>query len=345
MWLLTVNLYSSGFGGICYCYDITTGNLLWTYGNGGAGNSTRAGFQNAYGEYPTFINAIGNGIVYLVSTEHTVTTPIYKGAMARAIDATTGKEIWTLSDYTGEFGTTSYAIADGFATFFNGYDNQIYVVGRGPSATTIEAPLTAITLGSSLEIQGTVTDISVGTQQTAQKADFPNGVPAVSDASMTDWMGYVYQQKPHPANTTGVPVTLTALDPNHNTENIGTVTTDVMGLYHIMWTPPVPGEYTIIATFAGSNSYWPSYSETAIGVAAAAHPSATTGPSVTTVPSATPSSTGTPAPTSAVSPSVAPTPTPPASSAASSTTLYIVAAAAVIIIIIAAAAIVLRKRK
>ena len=34
------NLYSMGYGGILYCYDDQTGKLLWTYGNGGAGNST-----------------------------------------------------------------------------------------------------------------------------------------------------------------------------------------------------------------------------------------------------------------------------------------------------------------
>ena len=112
---------------------MTNGKLLWTYGNGGAGNSTNTGLTNAYGDYPTFVNAIGNGIIYTITTEHTIETPIYKGALARAINATTGAEIWTLSDYTGEFISKSYAIADGYATFFNGYDNQIYVVGRGPA--------------------------------------------------------------------------------------------------------------------------------------------------------------------------------------------------------------------
>ena len=31
----------------------------------------------------------------------------------------------------------SYAMADGYNTWFNGYDDQIYVVGRGPSDTTV----------------------------------------------------------------------------------------------------------------------------------------------------------------------------------------------------------------
>jgi hypothetical protein len=71
-------LYTSGFAGILRCYDLTSGQLLWTYGNGGEGNSTNSYFYNAYGHYPTFINAVGNGVIYLITTEHTITTPIYK---------------------------------------------------------------------------------------------------------------------------------------------------------------------------------------------------------------------------------------------------------------------------
>jgi hypothetical protein len=67
---------------------------------------------------------------------------------------------------------------------------RIFCVGPGPSATTVQAPLNAITAGSSVVIQGTVMDISAGTTQAQQSADFPNGVPCASDASMTDWMGY-----------------------------------------------------------------------------------------------------------------------------------------------------------
>jgi hypothetical protein len=261
-------LYSSAFGGILYCYDLKTGKTLWTYGNGGAGNSTYAGFYSAYGVYPTFINAVGgssldNGLIYLVTTEHTISDPIYKGALTRCVNASNGAEIWTLSDYTGEFGGMSYAIADGFATFFNGYDNQIYSVGRGPSATTVQAPLTAITAGTSAVIQGTVMDISAGTKLDQQAADFPNGVPCVSDTSMGDWMGYVYQQKPCPTNATGVTVTIDAVDPNNNFVHIGTVTSDTTGTFGYAWTTPnIPGKYTILATFPGTNGYWPSYAET-----------------------------------------------------------------------------------
>jgi len=275
-------LYSSGFGGILYTYDMATGKLLWTYGNGGAGNSTISGFYNAEGVYPTFINAIGNGVIYLVTTEHTVETPIYKGALARAVNATDGTEIWTLSSYTGEFFTTSYAIADGYATWFNGYDNQIYVVGRGPSATKVTASPKVSTFGDNVLIEGTVMDISAGTKQNQQAADFPNGVPCASDASMKDWMGYVYQQKPLPTNFIGVPVTIDVFDSNGNYRNIGTATTDATGSYSLTWTPDIPGNFTVIATFHGTNGYWPSYSETAFNVMNA--------PPATATPTPTPAS-------------------------------------------------------
>ena len=61
-----------------------------------------------------------------VTTEHTFETPIYKGALARAVNATDGTELWTLSAATGEFTGESYAIADGYSVFFNSYDQQIY---------------------------------------------------------------------------------------------------------------------------------------------------------------------------------------------------------------------------
>jgi hypothetical protein len=215
----------------------------------------------------------------LITSEHTWTTPIYKGGLARAVNATDGKEIWTISGVTMEFGQMSYAIADGYATWFNGYDNQIYTAGRGPSATTVTAPNTAVESGSPVVIRGTITDISAGTMQTQQVADFPNGVPVASDVSMKDWMGYVYQQKPLPTNFTGVPVTISVLDSNNNFRTIGTATTDATGLYSLTWTPDISGNFTVVANFAGTNGYWPSYAETSF-VANSAH--ATTVPTATT---------------------------------------------------------------
>jgi hypothetical protein len=263
------NLYWDAMGGVTYCYSDTTGQLLWTYGNGpiGSDNSTES-LSSPYGEYPFGAGPIsGNGVVYLMTNEHTVTDPIYKGAKLYAVNATTGQLIWDLTCYGS---MTSPALADGYATFLNGYDMQIYCAGRGPCATTVEAPMADITLGSGLVIRGTVMDISAGTKQTAQAADFPNGVPCSSDASMTDWMEHVYQQKPLPINFTGVEVAIDVLDSNGNYRNIGTATTDATGAFSYQWTPDIPGKYTVIATFAGTNAYWPSSAQSAFAVDLAA---------------------------------------------------------------------------
>jgi hypothetical protein len=159
------------------------------------------------------------------------------------------------------------AHADGYMVQWNSYDKQIYTFGKGPSATTVDAPMTAVTVGSSVSIRGTVTDESPGTKDSDRKARFPHGVAAVNDASMSAWMEYVYMQQPYPTNCTGVEVTLDAYDPNGNFVHLGTATSDTSGKFSYMWTtPPVPGEYTIIATFAGSESYYASYDEIGAGV-------------------------------------------------------------------------------
>jgi hypothetical protein len=271
-------MYSSAYAGIVYCYDTKTGNILWTYGNGGEGNSTNSGVETPFSHYPTFVNAIGSGVVYLVTSEHTPETPLFKGALATALNATTGKVIWTLSEYTGEFEVFSYAAADGYNTWFNGYDAQIYTVGRGPSQTTVTAPDAGLASGQSVVIRGTVTDVSTGTKENEQASNFPNGVPVCSDASMQAWMGYVYQQQPMPTNFTGVKVQLYVLDSNNNYRPIGTATTNANGMYTLTWTPNIAGNYTVYANFAGTNGYWPSSDTTsfnAMQASATAAPTAT----------------------------------------------------------------------
>jgi outer membrane protein assembly factor BamB len=275
-------LYSVGMAGILYCRDSKTGQLLWTYGNGDAGNSTYAGFNGGYGTYPTYIGTIANGVVFTETTEHTILNPIFKGCLARAINATDGTELWTLSSYTGGGGgTTSYAVADGFSTWFNGYDNSIYVVGRGPSAINVDAPKAGIMFGNAVVLSGTVLDIAAGTKQTQQAANFPYGVPVASDASMTDWMAYIYQQKPFPSSFTGVPVQLYAIDANGNYRQIGTATTDENGYYTLTWKPDIPGDFKVYALFDGTQAYWPSNAVTSFTVQ---EQSATQTPTPTSVP-------------------------------------------------------------
>jgi hypothetical protein len=61
-----------------------------------------------------------------------------------------------------------------------------------------------------------------------------------------------------PSDITGVPITLSVLDSNNNYRTIGTTTSNLYGTYTLTWTPDIPGDFTVIATFAGSNSYYPS---------------------------------------------------------------------------------------
>jgi outer membrane protein assembly factor BamB len=262
------NLYVDGYGGILYCYSMANGTLLWTYGNGGEGNSTFTGDNTPWGNYPTHIAGFGGGIVYLMSGEHSPNTPLYRGYQVRAVDAFTGEEVWTLPGWSASGLGTSIApiaIADGYMVYANAYDGQIYSVGKGPSAMTVDAPASAITLGSSLVIRGTVTDIAAGTKQTEQAARFPNGVPAVSDASQSAWMQHIYMQQPKPTNATGVQVTLSVLDANGNYRTIGSTTTND-GFFSYNWTPDITGQYTVYASFGGSESYWPSNAMTSFAV-------------------------------------------------------------------------------
>jgi hypothetical protein len=168
------------------------------------------------------------------------------------------------------------AIADGYIVTASQYDNMVYCIGKGPSATTLTAQPDISVHGTSVLITGTVTDQSPGAKKIAPNFGYVNGVPVVSDADQQVWMEYLYMQQACPTTATGVDVTLDTLDPNGNFIHIGTVTSDMSGGFKKMFTPEVPGEYTIIATFAGSESYGSSYAQTYIGVSEA--PPATAAP-------------------------------------------------------------------
>ena len=73
-------------------------------------------------------------------------------------------------------------------------------------------------------------------------------------------------QKPRPTNVTGVTVELSVVDGNGNYRPIGTTTADADGFFSHNWTPDIEGKYTVYASFAGSESYWPSHAVTAFNV-------------------------------------------------------------------------------
>jgi len=261
------NIYVTGYGGEVWCYNTANGNLLWQFGNGGEGNSTNDGINSPWGLLPTLISCIADEKVYVYTNQHGngAQSPYYKGEMLYCLNATTGKEIWSEEFQGGDNGGPGYPIglvASGEYVNYNMYDNQVYAFGQGPSKTTVAAPDMGVTTATSITITGSVVDVSAGTTQAQQAADFPNGVPCVSDASQSAWMEYVYMQQPEPTNVTGVPVVLSVIDANGNNRVIGTTTSDASGTFSYTWTPDIPGAYTLIATFAGSNSYWGSSAET-----------------------------------------------------------------------------------
>jgi outer membrane protein assembly factor BamB len=260
-------LYSRTYDGCVYCYDLKTGEHLWTYSTG------NSGFETPYGTWPLAGPVtVADGKLYACVGEHSPNSPLWKGSKIHCINATTGEGIWNISGWM-----QNPAISDGYMVTLNAFDNRVYCFGKGPSATTVEAPMTAITVGDNVVIQGTVTDIATGTKQEEQAGRFPSGVPVVSDDSMSEWMEYVYMQKPRPTDATGVEVSIDAVDPNNNFIHIGTATSDTSGTFSYTWTTPdVPGDYTITATFAGSESYWGSHAETHATVSEA--PAATAPP-------------------------------------------------------------------
>jgi hypothetical protein len=242
-------LYACDLGGYVNAFNLTNGKLLWTWFSGNSGSET------PYGIWPVLhIDAIADGKLYVMGG-HTYAPPLFHGAQLYCLNATTGTEIWSINDFTTTNGPAA-AIADGVLVEPNAYDNQIYAYGVGPSRTMVNAPSVGVTTATPITISGTVTDISAGSQQNAIAANFPNGLPCVSDESMTQFMEAVYQQQPMPTNVTGVPVTISVLDSNGNQYNIGTTTTNAMGVYGLTWTPTIPGNFTVYANFAGTQSYY-----------------------------------------------------------------------------------------
>jgi hypothetical protein len=246
--------YNWGFDGMVHAYDVKTGNSLFNFDAGSAGT------QNPYG-----VNALYQGILvadgklFAQTGDHgNGAQPLYQGEMLFAMDSKTGQSLWNMSGWF-----TQPALADGVMVSQNLYDNQIYAFGRGPSATTVTAPDTAVGTGTTVLIQGTVTDQSKGAK----------GTPAVSDGVMSDWMAYLYEQQPKPTNANGVPVRLTATRSDGSITSIGTVTSDANGQFKFEWTPSSNGLYTISAAFDGSHSYFGSTAQTGLSVSSAAHTS------------------------------------------------------------------------
>ena len=268
------NVYCCAFGGQVACYNLQTGAEEWNWSTGSSG------YDTPYGVYPIYdpTGVLADGIYYIGSS-HEYTPPFYEGAQVYALNATTGQLLWSILDFTGS--KCDWPIADGVLVTPNTYSMELYAFGQGPSKTTVIAPDVGVTTATPITISGTVTDISAGSQQTAVAANFPNGLPCVSDASMSQFMEAVYEQQSMPTNLTGVPVTISVTDSNGNHYNIGTTTTDpYTGTFGLTWTPIIAGNFTVTATFAGTGGY---YGSDAIAYFVASSPAPTAAPTATPV--------------------------------------------------------------
>jgi len=247
---------------VLHCYNATTGELLWTYEADDPYNQVL--WTNQWHLRPLFIT---DGKIYMGTSEHSPIDPKPKGAAFACVDVETGEEVWRAD---GLFRQTDWGgravIGDSIIATMDTYDQRIYAIGKGPSATSVSASPKISVEGSSILVEGMVTDVSPGTNSAALKMRFPNGVPAVSDANMSEWMLYVYKQFGRPADVVGVDVTISVLDPNNNAYEVATATSDASGFFNAVFEPPVPGSYTVIATFEGSEAYFGSFAETAINV-------------------------------------------------------------------------------
>jgi hypothetical protein len=248
-------LISAGYGGQVFAYDLASGNRLWT------ATIDSEGLESAYSRAPLSTPQIAGGKVYVYAQEHSFTQPYYRTWKMYAFNATTGDRIW---DTHGAW--KSFAFGDGYMATANLWDMSIYSFGKGPTSTSATIQNNVVTEGTRILITGKVNDISAGTTSSALTARFPDGVPAIADENMTPWMEYLYMQTPKPTDLKGVEVTLSVLDPNNNNYEIGKTTSDASGTYKLAFIPPVPGEYTVVATFAGSKSYWPSTAETSFAI-------------------------------------------------------------------------------
>ena len=267
--------YSNGMSGIMYAYNATTGKLLWTYSYPDPYRETL--WSNYWSSLRPRI--IADGKIYLGQSEHSVNQPQPRGAPFVCLNATTGEVIWSIY---GMFRQTDWGgpavMGDSIIATMDTYNQMVYAIGKGPSKTTVEASPEIAVHGNKILVKGTVTDISPATDDIVIQKRFPNGVPAVADESMSDWMLYVYKQFPCPANVKGVEVIVEVLDPNNNYYEVARATSDGSGFYSATFEPPVPGRYTIIARFAGSKAYYGSHAETAIYVEEAPPTTATPPP-------------------------------------------------------------------
>ena len=302
-------LYSDDFDGL-HCYDMDNGQELWFADRG------NSGLETPYGTWITMgSSVVADGKVITRTTEFHNPSTLFRGEKMLCHDAFTGELLWALD---GVY--ESPIVAQGHIIALNNYDGYFYDISKGPTSLTVEVGPKLQAKGTYVVIEGTVMDESPITKTAEAVGKYPNGVPAIADIFMSDWMDYLYFQKPKPMDAFGVPVFLQAMRVDDGTMvDIGEVYSDINGRYEKMWAPPTEGTWKILASFCGNDGYWGSNAETSLGVVGALSPATQIVPEDTTTTTTT---------TSAIS-----------------TEVIIIAVVAIAVLIGAASYIALRKRK
>jgi hypothetical protein len=265
-------LYTAGPSGMVYAYDVHKG-LNWTYSAWSDDSSSSLWWSG--------VALVSDGKVYVAFGEP---DSMEEGAPFVCLDAVTGDVVWrTDGAYRQAFAGSNVVIGDSVIVTLDTYDQRVYAIGKGPTALSVSAPAVSVPFDTPVMVKGRVTDVSPGTfdsglgtyrnveltdatWDSVMKLRFPDGVPAVSDESMSDWMKYVYKNLPRPDDVVGVEVVVSVLDSNGNYYEVDRTTADSNGVFMCEFVPLIPGEYVVYANFEGSNSYYGSVAETTIVV-------------------------------------------------------------------------------
>ena len=243
--------FTGSYDGYVRAYSTKDAKLIWQSDFAGTNNENVVGTNPFSGG-----RAVGaDGVLYYASSTEYQLMPRTRFQNLIAISEATGKYLWNLP-----IGIAPRALAEGYLLGEDIDNGMMYVIGKGKTSMTVNAPDMGVEFGRSVMITGTVMDQSPGKPNT----------PAVSDSDMSEWMDYLYGQNAtllnNPPSPYGVPVTLSVLDANGNYREIGKTTTNSDGFFKLNWKPDIQGDYTVYASFAGSDSYWPSNSVTAFSV-------------------------------------------------------------------------------
>jgi len=91
-------LFTTGYTGHVFCYDLYNGTLLWMY--------EAPTHAEIFEYYTLFKGTVADGKIYIGTHEHSADTPLLKGNRIRCLNVTTGEEIWTMR--MGSFSDNGY---------------------------------------------------------------------------------------------------------------------------------------------------------------------------------------------------------------------------------------------